>query len=138
MAIIYHAEVAGLPGGRRARPDPAVRCLGRIRADLRDRGAAGPGRDLLLRVNLPAADAALASAPPETGPGLIMGGKPTPFGMDPVVLDRCAEWLSASGIASGRLRLRGLHAHLASGLEAPALFDSASSVLDFAREWCAR
>jgi diaminopimelate decarboxylase len=94
--------------------------------------------DILLRVNLPAADVALASAPPETGTGLIMGGKPSPFGMDPVLLDRCAEWLSASGIASGRLRLRGLHAHLASGLEAPALLDSASSVLDFAREWCAR
>jgi diaminopimelate decarboxylase len=93
--------------------------------------------DILLRVNLPAADIAPASAPPETGTGLIMGRKPSPFGMDPVLLDRCAQWLSAGGIASGRLRLRGLHAHLASGLEAPALLDSASSVLDFGREWCA-
>jgi diaminopimelate decarboxylase len=90
--------------------------------------------DVLLRVNLPATDA----AEPETGTGLIMGRRPTPFGMDLVLLDRCMEWLSASGHASGQLRLRGLHAHLASGLEAPALLDSASSVLDFARQWCAR
>ncbi len=96
--------------------------------------AAARGVDILLRVNLPATGA----APPETGTGLIMGGKPSPFGMDPAVLDLCTDWLSASGLASGRLRLRGLHAHLASGLEAPALLDSAVRVLDFAREWCAR
>jgi diaminopimelate decarboxylase len=96
--------------------------------------AAARPADVLLRVNLPATDA----AEPETGTGLIMGRRPTPFGMDLVLLDRCMKWLSASGHASGQLRLRGLHAHLASGLEAPALLDSASSVLDFARQWCAR
>jgi diaminopimelate decarboxylase len=96
--------------------------------------AAASPADVLLRVNLPATDA----AEPETGTGLIMGRRPTPFGMDLVLLDRCMKWLSASGHASGQLRLRGLHAHLASGLEAPALLDSASSVLDFARQWCAR
>ncbi len=94
--------------------------------------------DVLLRVNLPAADAAPASLTPETGTGLVMGGRPSPFGMDPALLDGCAEFLSAGGIASGRLRLRGLHAHLASGLEAPALLNSAARVLDFAREWCGR
>jgi len=95
--------------------------------------AAGRQADVLLRVN-----------PPGTGPGpgesggLVMGGRPTPFGMDMVLLEQCAEWLEAGGPEAGRLRLRGLHAHLASGLDAPALLDSAASVLGFGRRWCAR
>lgn len=91
---------------------------------------AGRTAEILLRVNLPLAD----SAP---GAALVMGGEPTPFGMDPEVLDDCARWLSASTQA-GPLRLRGLHAHLASGLDAQALAGSAARVLDFGRDWCAR
>ena len=67
-----------------------------------------------------------------------MGGGPQPFGMDPVLLDHCADWLAGGSRAACALRLRGLHAHLASGLGAAALLGSAGRVLDFARRWCAR
>jgi diaminopimelate decarboxylase len=100
--------------------------------------AAGRQADVLLRVNVPAADAEGAPARPETGARLVMGGRPAPFGMDPALLDQCAQWLSAGGPEAGQLRLRGLHAHLASGLNASDLLNSATSVLAFAREWCAR
>jgi diaminopimelate decarboxylase len=88
--------------------------------------------DVLLRVNLAGAN------PPEVTGGLVMGGKPTSFGMDEVLLDECARWLTAGHPAARRLRLRGVHAHLASGLDAPALLASAARVLDFARAWCDR
>ena len=91
--------------------------------------------DILLRVNIPA-DATQGSVLPDAGSGLVMGGRPAPFGMDPVLLDHCAEWLSARG--SGHVRLRGLHAHLASGLDAAALLGTAGKILGFGREWCAR
>jgi len=97
--------------------------------------AAGRPADILLRVNLPA-DATGGSAPPDTGNGLVMGGRPAPFGMDPVLLDHCAQWLSSAG--SGHVRLRGLHAHLASGLDADALLGAAARILGFGKEWCAR
>jgi diaminopimelate decarboxylase len=100
--------------------------------------AAGRQAEVLLRVNVPAADAQAPPAWPETGASLVMGGRPAPFGMDPALLGHCAQWLSAGGPEASRLRLRGLHAHLASGLEAPDLLGSAASVLAFAREWCAR
>jgi diaminopimelate decarboxylase len=58
--------------------------------------------------------------------------------MDMVLLEQCARWLKAGGPEAGHLRLRGLHAHLASGLEAPAMLVGAASVLDFGRWWCAR
>ena len=97
--------------------------------------AAGRVADILLRVNLPA-DAAPGSALPDEGSGLVMGGRPAPFGMDPDLLDHCAQWLSAD--RSGHVRLRGLHAHLASGLDADALLGTAAALLGFGREWCAR
>jgi diaminopimelate decarboxylase len=100
--------------------------------------AAGRQADILLRVNLPAADAPPAFVLPEPGAGLVMGGLPGPFGMDPILLDDCARWLSAGSQDASAVRLRGLHAHLASGLAAPALLASAVHVLDFARQWCAR
>ena len=85
---------------------------------------------------------ALADAPPAvltaSGDRLVMGRAPSPFGMDPVLLDRCAHWLSDGSPEAGQLRLCGMHAHLASGLAAPELLDSAVHVLDFARRWCAR
>ena len=91
----------------------------------------------MLRVNLAPADAPAAVAP-GAGAGLVMGGQPSPFGMDPAALDECAGWLAAGGAEAGQLRLRGLHAHLASGLDAPAALAAAGRVLGFARRWCAR
>ncbi len=65
---------------------------------------------MLPRVNLPVADGSLA------GSSLAMGGRPTPFGMDP---GQAGAVIGA--LADGtypQLELRGVHAHLASGLEA--------------------
>jgi diaminopimelate decarboxylase len=95
--------------------------------------AAGRQADVLLRVNPPG-----TGAQPEGSGGLVMGGRPTPFGMDMILLERCAQWLSGGSPEAGRLRLRGLHAHLVSGLDAAAVLGSAAAVLDFARPWCAR
>jgi diaminopimelate decarboxylase len=97
-------------------------------------GAAGRPADILLRVNLPAP----AGAAPDPRAGLVMGGRPLPFGMDPGLLDDCARWLAAGSPEAGALRLRGLHAHLASGLAPAELLESAGRVLGFARPWCAR
>jgi diaminopimelate decarboxylase len=98
--------------------------------------AAGETADVLLRVNLPgeAADPGLAG----DAAALVMGGAPTPFGMDPFLLDRCASWVGDGTPEARSLRLRGLHAHLASGLGAAAALAAAGRVLDFARRWCAR
>jgi diaminopimelate decarboxylase len=89
--------------------------------------------DILLRVNLPASDTASTT----DAASLIMGGQPSPFGMGPELLDECARWLAAGSAEARQLRLRGIHAHLASGLAAPALLDSAFRVLEFSRPWCA-
>lgn len=98
---------------------------------------AGRPADVLLRANPPADDTAVAAVFPDQADRLVMGGKPTPFGMDPALLDDCARWLAAGSPEAGRLRLRGVHTHLASGLAAAALLESAVHVLDFARQWCA-
>jgi diaminopimelate decarboxylase len=99
--------------------------------------AAGATADVLLRVNLPR-DAPDPGPPAGQGAGLVMGGAPTPFGMDPALLDHCASWLAEASPPARALRLRGLHAHLASGLDARASLAAAGRVLDFARGWCAR
>lgn len=92
--------------------------------------AAGRTVDILLRVNPP------DQAPsPEASGGLVMGGRATPFGMDAALLDDCARLFTGDPVTS-RLRVRGLHAHLASGLDAPAVLASAARVLEFARTWC--
>src|SRR6185312_4154674 len=64
---------------------------------LLDQAARAAGRrvDVLLRVNLPGQDEQAA---------LVMGGKPSPFGMDLELLRRCAGSLTPA------VRLRGLHA----------------------------
>jgi diaminopimelate decarboxylase len=99
--------------------------------------AAGETADVLLRVNLPG-DPTGAGISADAGAGLVMGGAPTPFGMDPALLDHCASWLAAGSPESRALRLRGLHAHLASGHDATAALGAAVLVLGFARQWCAR
>jgi diaminopimelate decarboxylase len=85
----------------------------------------GAGADVLLRANL--------DVPPPAGAGLVMGGAPGPFGMDRELLAQCAALIPGTG-----LRLRGLHAHLASGLGARAALGAAAAVLRFARHWCDR
>jgi diaminopimelate decarboxylase len=103
--------------------------------ELRLLGAAAAAADrtasVLLRVNLP------FDASPGAAGDLVMGGGPTPFGMDPGLLDDCARWLASGSREAGAVELRGLHAHLASGLDAAAALAAASRVLDFARRWCA-
>ncbi|HUK69175.1 MAG TPA: type III PLP-dependent enzyme [Streptosporangiaceae bacterium] len=104
--------------------------------------AAAADADVLLRVNLP--DAVRGEWAPVAGGtatgaalpagALEMGGGPTPFGMDPGALDYCGMLLP--GLP--RLRLRGLHAHLASGLDAAALGRVAANVITFSRDWCGR
>ncbi|WBB61188.1 type III PLP-dependent enzyme [Streptomyces sp. WMMC500] len=84
-------------------------------------GAPDAGVDVLLRVNLPVADGSLA------GSALAMGGRPAPFGLDPADAEEAARLLA--GGAFPRLRLRGVHAHLASGLDAPRLLGVARSVV---------
>jgi diaminopimelate decarboxylase len=88
--------------------------------------AAGRVVDVLFRVN-PAGSGSSAAA-------LVMGGRPSPFGMDAELLNACAAELAGSG----RVRLRGLHAHVASGLDAAGLLASARGLLDFGRGWCAQ
>lgn len=87
--------------------------------------AAGGAADVLLRVNPPAPPTGQAQA------ALMMGGTPSPFGMDSDLLEQCAAQRTPA------TRLHGLHFHLASGLDAAALLDTAGSLLGFGRDWCA-
>ncbi|MEW9527304.1 alanine racemase [Microbispora sp. NPDC049125] len=82
--------------------------------------AAGRSADVLLRVNLDI---------PITGASLAMGGGATPFGMDPAGIAECVEMLAGQDA----VRLRGIHAHLASGLDAPTMLELAAAILDYAR-----
>jgi diaminopimelate decarboxylase len=82
----------------------------------------GRGADILLRANL--------DVPLPAEAGLVMGGGPGPFGMNTEDLSRCAALLPGTG-----LRLRGLHAHLASGLGPGAALQVAAGVLRFAVSW---
>ncbi|MCF1593767.1 type III PLP-dependent enzyme [Streptomyces muensis] len=96
----------------------------RMLAELARRVAPGRRVAVLPRVNLPVADGSLA------GSSLAMGGRPTPFGMDP---EQAAPVIAA--LTDGtypQLELRGVHAHLASGLEAPAQVAVAESVVAWA------
>jgi diaminopimelate decarboxylase len=97
--------------------------------------ASGRTADVLLRVNPPAPATGETPAPAtaET-PALVMGGTASSFGMDPGGLDHCAELLAATDA----VRARGLHAHLASGLDAGGLLASAEWLLEAWRAWWAR
>lgn len=75
--------------------------------------------DVLLRVNL---------AGDRQGVALAMSG---PFGMDPGLIDECRAILASAPW----LRLRGVHAHLASGLDVPELLVQSREILDWARPW---
>lgn len=85
---------------------------------------AGRRVGVLARVNLPLSDGSLA------GSSLAMGGRPTPFGMDP---EQALEVVRA--LTDGtypHLELRGVHAHLASGLEAPEQLAVAEAIVAWA------
>ncbi|MCX5059958.1 type III PLP-dependent enzyme [Streptomyces sp. NBC_00452] len=96
----------------------------RMLGELARRCAPGRRVAVLPRVNLPVPDGSLA------GSSLAMGGRPTPFGLDP---ERAVEVVRA--LTDGtypHLELRGVHAHLASGLEAAEQLVVAESVVDWA------
>ncbi|MFI1971106.1 type III PLP-dependent enzyme [Streptomyces cinnamoneus] len=95
----------------------------RLLAALADGRPGGAPVDVLLRVNLPAAPG------DPGGAALTMGGGPSPFGLDPRAAAACVPLLR------GRLRLRGVHAHLASGLDAPSQLAVAAAVAGWAREF---
>ncbi|KUO18272.1 type III PLP-dependent enzyme [Streptomyces dysideae] len=96
----------------------------RMLAELARQVAPGRKVAVLPRVNLPVADGSLA------GSSLAMGGRPTPFGMDPA---RAVTVIGALADGTYRqLELRGIHAHLASGLEAPEQLAVAETVVDWA------
>ncbi|MFI6157171.1 type III PLP-dependent enzyme [Kitasatospora sp. NPDC051170] len=79
--------------------------------------------DVLLRVNLPVGDGTLDSV------ALAMGGRPTPFGLDPDQVPECLRLLGTPEFA--RLRLRGIHAHLASGLAAAEHLAVAAGIVEW-------
>jgi len=81
--------------------------------------AAGREVDVLLRVNL---------AKDRRGVALTMSG---PFGMDPILIDTCPAILDVCPW----VRLRGIHAHLASGLDVPAILRQTAEILDWTRPW---
>ncbi|MFG2006667.1 type III PLP-dependent enzyme [Spirillospora sp. NPDC048911] len=78
----------------------------------------GREADVLLRVNL---------AGRRDGVALAMSG---PFGMDPEAIESCREILAAAPW----VRLKGFHAHLASGLEAPEMLQQSEEILTWARD----
>ncbi|HEY5832971.1 type III PLP-dependent enzyme [Streptomyces sp.] len=85
---------------------------------------------VLLRFNLPLSDGSLA------GSSLAMGGRPTPFGLDPAEADTVVRRLTDG--THPHLELRGVHAHLASGLGAPEQLAVAESVVTWAVGLAAR
>jgi diaminopimelate decarboxylase len=88
--------------------------------------AAGAVAEVLLRVNIPGGAAG--------GAALTMGGVPGPFGMDPAEADACAAGLAdLAGI-----RWAGVHAHLASGLDAAGCAAQGDAVLAWALEFAGR
>ncbi|WP_330357754.1 type III PLP-dependent enzyme [Streptomyces chartreusis] len=98
----------------------------RMLAELARRVAPGRRVAVLPRVNLPVADGSLANS------SLAMGGRPTPFGMDPARAEPVIRQLADD--AFPQLELRGIHAHLASGLEAPEQVAVAESVVSWATD----
>jgi diaminopimelate decarboxylase len=97
--------------------------LDRIATGLHRRRAAQSGPagsvDVLLRANLPIR---------VRGAALKMSG---PFGMDAKDLATCARMLRDTP----HIRLRGMHAHLASGLGAEAMLEVASQIAEWALPW---
>ncbi len=89
-------------------------------------GTLGRTADVLLRANPP-------RGAPAAGTVLSMGG-PSPFGLDEAGLGECLTVLADAP----HVRLRGLHAHLASGPGAAGMAALAAGVLDWASAWASR
>lgn len=96
----------------------------RMLAELARQMAPGRRVAVLLRFNLAVADGSLA------GSSLAMGGRPTPFGLDPTQAPAVLRTLMDGTYP--HLELRGVHAHLASGLDAPEQLAVARSILEWA------
>jgi diaminopimelate decarboxylase len=96
----------------------------RVLAELARQVAPGTRVGVLLRFNLDVADGALA------GSSLAMGGRPAPFGLDPSQAPQVLRPLTDGTYP--HLELRGVHAHLASGLEAPEQLAVAHSIVGWA------
>ncbi|MFS8201491.1 type III PLP-dependent enzyme [Streptomyces sp. CWNU-52B] len=79
---------------------------------------------VLPRFNLPVEPGSLATG------ALTMGGRPTPFGLDPAQADTVVGLLTDGTFP--HLELRGVHAHLASGLQAQEQLAVAGSVVGWA------
>ncbi|MGW0821623.1 type III PLP-dependent enzyme [Streptomyces sp. NPDC002845] len=96
----------------------------RMLAELARRVVPGRRVAVLPRFNLTVTDGSL------TGSSLAMGGRPAPFGLDP---SRAASVLrSLTDGTHPDLELRGIHTHLASGLDAPEQLAVARSIVDWA------
>ncbi|MCM2389843.1 type III PLP-dependent enzyme [Streptomyces albipurpureus] len=97
----------------------------RMLAGIAARTVPGTRVAVLLRFNLAVGQDLLANS------ALAMGGRPTPFGIDPTEAD---DMVRAVTDDHPQLQLRGVHAHLASGLTAPQQLAVATAVV----EWSAR
>ncbi|MFK4088144.1 type III PLP-dependent enzyme [Kribbella sp. NPDC020789] len=86
--------------------------------------------DVMLRVNVPVAEGSLESV------ALAMGGRPSPFGLDPSVVAKALELLA--GPIGRQLRLRGIHAHLGSGLSAAEHLAVAEQIVNWSAALAAR
>ncbi|GAA2726712.1 type III PLP-dependent enzyme [Actinocorallia aurantiaca] len=82
----------------------------------------GREAEIMLRLNL---------AGDRSGVALAMSG---PFGMDPELIDSCTEILATSP----QLKLCGIHAHLASGLNDTAMVAQSAEILTWGRAWLDR
>ncbi|MEV0096842.1 type III PLP-dependent enzyme [Streptomyces sp. NPDC050738] len=93
----------------------------RMLADLTARLAPRARPGVLLRFNLPLSDDSLQ------GSSLTMGGRPTPFGLDPSEADSVVRLLTDG--TCPQLELLGVHAHLASGPGAPELLTMSHAIV---------
>ena len=100
--------------------------------EARELATAAAPVDILLRVNPPPGSGlSMTHRPPSRAvddsstalPDLVMGGVPGPFGMDLEELGRCREVLAEA--SARQLRVRGLHAHVASGLDVAGAIEAA-------------
>ncbi|MEV8317814.1 type III PLP-dependent enzyme [Streptomyces sp. NPDC059900] len=80
---------------------------------------------VLLRFNLGLDDASLE------GSSLTMGGRPTPFGLDPAEADSVVRAFTDGSLPG--LRLLGVHAHLASGLDAARQLAVAGAIVTWSQ-----
>ncbi|WP_367047517.1 type III PLP-dependent enzyme [Streptomyces sp. Je 1-332] len=85
---------------------------------------------VLLRFNLDLDAESLA------GSSLAMGGRPTPFGLDPADADSAVSLFTDGSLPP--LQLLGVHAHLASGLAAPQQLAVAESIVTWSQKLARR